>query len=81
MANAFQNVVNGGPLAWCFFALALYRIFVAVRNKAPFGLVDQADPDFLIKWCLIYFLFIFPFIFGCFLIVYALLMKVPSLNL
>ena len=41
MANAFQNVVYGGPLAWCFFALALYGIFVAVRNKAPFGLVGQ----------------------------------------
>jgi len=81
MANAFQNVVNGGPLAWCFFALALYGIFVAVRNKAPFGLVDQSDPDFLIKWCLIYFLFFFPFIFSCFAIVYALLMRVPSLNL
>ena len=43
MANAFQSVVNGGPLAGRFFALALYGIFVAVRNKAPFGLVDQAS--------------------------------------
>ena len=41
MANAFQNVVYGGPLAWCFFALALYGVFVTVRNKAPFGLVGQ----------------------------------------
>lgn len=57
-----SNLLESGPLGWWFTLLLIYGIYVLVSTRDPFG--NGNDPDFRVKWIMMYLFLILPLAFG-----------------